>query len=74
MTKRKKTQNLGSLTVSRTESPNHTVTEYKGWDVENGCHSVNADVIRMHLDHMLRMGMFRKEIVGIRVTFLGEDE
>lgn len=74
MTKRKKTQNLGSLTVSRTESPNHTETKYKGWDVENGRYSVNADVIRLHLDHMLRMGMFREEVKGIRVTFLGEED
>jgi hypothetical protein len=72
--KKNKEHTIGSIKVSRTDSPRHTHTKYNGWDVQHGAHSVNADDIRLKLDYLFRMGLLRPEIKAVKVVFIGESE
>lgn len=74
MTKKKnKKEIIGSVTVSRSDSPGYPSTKYKGWDIQHGAHAVNADEIRLRIAHLFKMGAVRPEVTAIEVRFLGEE-
>jgi hypothetical protein len=74
VTKKVKYVTLGSLKVSRTESPTYPAEKYNGWDTKHGKYAVTASELGGRIAHMLATGQFRPEIKAVKVVFLGEDE